>query len=304
MVIRGMGTGSARGFARERRPSGWPSQPAAVLHHLVRPRASLRTGLAEPQPRRVPCRRPRPVTHMMPGIWVVLIPVTPFPATICSGELRASERADLRVRPVAHYSECFVCHLLDPLRRCWPCAWPGGPGVVVAAAPAAGCSRIGQPMPRRTHCPARQRDRSPDDRIRRVHRYPRQGRTSRSEGMVVLVQPISDTVNPPWLSVSGHAGLLPVPHLTAGVSRVPRIDVTAARTSRHHVRCLRIGLQLVRHSSHTAHRPDPPGLWADSGRGIRHRSSSDPASGCRGRCVGDSVIFLLITASVRAFPVP
>ena len=34
---------------------------------------------------------------MMPGIWVVLVPVTPFPAAICPGELRTTERADLLV---------------------------------------------------------------------------------------------------------------------------------------------------------------------------------------------------------------
>lgn len=120
--------------------SGRPAHPAAVLQHLVRPRASPRAGLAELQPRRVSRRRPRPVTHMMPAIWVVLIPVTPFPAAICPGELRTAERADLPVGPGECYGERIACHLRDPLRRCWPCAWPGGPGVV-AAAPAAGCSR-------------------------------------------------------------------------------------------------------------------------------------------------------------------
>jgi hypothetical protein len=121
-------------------PSGRPAQPAAVLQHLVRPRARLRAGLAELQPRRVPGRQPRPVTHVMPGIWAVLIPVTPFPAAICPGELRAAERTDLLTGRGDCYGERVVCHLRDPLRRCRLCAWPGGPGVV-AAAPAAGCSR-------------------------------------------------------------------------------------------------------------------------------------------------------------------
>jgi hypothetical protein len=78
-----------------RRPSGRSAQSAAVLHHLVRPRASLRARLAEPHLWHVPCRRPRPVTHMMPCIWVVPVPVAPFPAAICPGELRTAEHADL-----------------------------------------------------------------------------------------------------------------------------------------------------------------------------------------------------------------
>jgi hypothetical protein len=85
----------------------------------------------------------------MPGIWVVLVLVAPFPAAISPGELRTAERAD--VLPSLTCGERIVCHLLDPLRRCWPCAWPGGSGVVVAA-PAAGCSRSDQPTPRRAHC--------------------------------------------------------------------------------------------------------------------------------------------------------
>jgi hypothetical protein len=93
------------------RPSSRPVQPAAVRHHLVRPRASLRAGLAEPQPWRVPCRRPRPITHVMPGIWVVLVPVTPFPAAISPGELRTAERADLLAGAVESYSKRVVCHL-------------------------------------------------------------------------------------------------------------------------------------------------------------------------------------------------
>jgi hypothetical protein len=124
-----------------------PAQPAAVLHYLVRPPASLRAGLAEPQPRRVPCRRPRPVTHMMPGLWAVLVPVTPFPAAISPGELRTAERAD--VLAGLYGGERIVWHLLDPLRRCWPgLAWRFRRR---RSGPAAGCSRSDQPTPRRTH---------------------------------------------------------------------------------------------------------------------------------------------------------
>ena len=32
---------------------------------------------------------------MMPGIWIVLVAVTPFPAAIRPGELRTAELADL-----------------------------------------------------------------------------------------------------------------------------------------------------------------------------------------------------------------
>jgi hypothetical protein len=55
---------------------------------------------------------------MMPGIWVVLVPVTPFPAAICPGELRTAERADLLAGLGEYYGELIVCHLRDPLRRC------------------------------------------------------------------------------------------------------------------------------------------------------------------------------------------
>jgi len=68
---------------------------------------------------------------MMPGLWVVLVPVTPFPAAISPGELRTAERAD--VLADLYCCERIVCHLRDPLRRCRPCAWPGGSGAVVAA---------------------------------------------------------------------------------------------------------------------------------------------------------------------------
>jgi hypothetical protein len=121
---------------RQPGPSGRPAEPATVLHDLVRPRAGLRAGLAEPQPRRVLCRRPRPVTHMMPGIWVVLVPVTPFPAAIRSGELRTAKRADLLAGLGECYGAFIICHLRDPsppllaVRLTWR-AWrrrSGGPG--------------------------------------------------------------------------------------------------------------------------------------------------------------------------------
>ena len=59
---------------------------------------------------------------MMQGIWVVLVPVTPFPAAICPDELRTAERADLMADLGEYCSELIVWHLRDPLRRCWPCA--------------------------------------------------------------------------------------------------------------------------------------------------------------------------------------
>ena len=77
---------------------------------------------------------------MMPAFWVVLIPVTPFPAAVCPSELRTAERTDLLVGLGWRYGECVIYHLRDPLRRGWLCAWPGGPGVI-AAAPASGRSR-------------------------------------------------------------------------------------------------------------------------------------------------------------------
>ncbi len=119
-------------------PSGRPAQPAAVLQYLIRPRASLCAGLAQLQPRRVPCRRPRPVTHVMPGVWVVLIPVAPLPAAVCPGKLRTAEHAGLLTSLGERYSERIIRHLPNPLRRCRLCAWPGGPSVE-AAASAAGC---------------------------------------------------------------------------------------------------------------------------------------------------------------------
>jgi hypothetical protein len=48
---------------------------------------------------------------MMPDIWVVLVPVTPFPAAICPGELRTAERADLLVGLGEYYGGLIVCHL-------------------------------------------------------------------------------------------------------------------------------------------------------------------------------------------------
>jgi hypothetical protein len=59
---------------------------------------------------------------MMPGILGVLVPVTPLPAAICPGELRTAERADLLAGFGEYYGELMVCHLRDPLRRCWPYA--------------------------------------------------------------------------------------------------------------------------------------------------------------------------------------
>jgi hypothetical protein len=61
---------------------------------------------------------------MMPGIWVVLVPVTPFPAAICPGELRTTERADLLVGLGEYYGERIVCHLgaykpLSAVRLAW-----------------------------------------------------------------------------------------------------------------------------------------------------------------------------------------
>ena len=71
--------GESEPLARERpRPSVSSAQHAAVLQQLVRPRAGRRARLAESQVRRAPCRRPRPVTHMMADIRVVLVPVAPF----------------------------------------------------------------------------------------------------------------------------------------------------------------------------------------------------------------------------------
>ena len=59
---------------------------------------------------------------MMPGIWVVLVPVTPFPAAICPGEFRTAERAYLLAALGDYYCEIMICHLGDPLRRYWPYA--------------------------------------------------------------------------------------------------------------------------------------------------------------------------------------
>jgi hypothetical protein len=48
---------------------------------------------------------------MMPGIWVVLVHVTPFPAAISPCELRTAERADLLAGAFEWYSTHVVCHL-------------------------------------------------------------------------------------------------------------------------------------------------------------------------------------------------
>jgi hypothetical protein len=58
---------------------------------------------------------------MMPGIWVVLVPVTPLPAAICPRELWTAERTDLAADLGEYNGELIRCHLHDPLRRCWPC---------------------------------------------------------------------------------------------------------------------------------------------------------------------------------------
>ena len=151
------------------RPSGWPAQPATVLHHLVRPRARLCARLAELQLRRIPGRRPRPVAHMMPGIWVVLVPVTPFPAAISPGELRTAERADL-AGPGDCYGGLIVCHLRDPLRRC----------LAVRLAWRAWCRRGGGPSSRmQSHRPAYARKmRCPYSSKAKAH--PRSGGTGRA----------------------------------------------------------------------------------------------------------------------------
>jgi hypothetical protein len=47
----------------------------------------------------------------MSAIWGVLVPVTPFPAAICPGELRTAERADLLAGAVESCSKRVVCHL-------------------------------------------------------------------------------------------------------------------------------------------------------------------------------------------------
>ena len=54
---------------------------------------------------------------MVPGIWVVLVPVTPFPAAICPGELGAADHAGVLAILGKCYGELIVCHLRDPLRR-------------------------------------------------------------------------------------------------------------------------------------------------------------------------------------------
>jgi len=128
-------------------PSGRPAQPAAVLQYLIRPRASLGAGLAQLQPRRVLGRRPRPVTHVMPGAWVVLIPVAPLPAAVSPGKFRTAEYAGL-TGPGERYSERIVCHLPNPLRRCRLCAWPGG--LSAEAAIGSGMRLHNQPTPCRT----------------------------------------------------------------------------------------------------------------------------------------------------------
>jgi hypothetical protein len=79
---------------------------------------------------------------MMPGIWVVLVPVTPFPAAVSPGELRTAERADLLAGLAEFYGKRIACHLRAPL-SCQFGRVRGLAGLAgLAAAPAAGCSRI------------------------------------------------------------------------------------------------------------------------------------------------------------------
>ena len=52
---------------------------------------------------------------MMPGIWVVLVHVTPLPAAISPGELRTAERADLLAGLGQYYGGLTFCHVRDPL---------------------------------------------------------------------------------------------------------------------------------------------------------------------------------------------
>jgi hypothetical protein len=47
---------------------------------------------------------------MMPGFWVVLVPVTPFPAALCPGELLTAECADLLADLGEYYGGLIVCH--------------------------------------------------------------------------------------------------------------------------------------------------------------------------------------------------
>ena len=55
---------------------------------------------------------------MVPGIWVVLVPVTPFPAAICPDELRTAKRTNLLAGLGEYDGELILYHLQDPLRRC------------------------------------------------------------------------------------------------------------------------------------------------------------------------------------------
>jgi hypothetical protein len=79
----------------------------------------------------------------MPGVRGVLVAVAPFPASIGAGHLGAAQRACLLADLAECYGKLIVCHLRDPLRcRLAACAaWRAGVLAVVAAVPAAGCSR-------------------------------------------------------------------------------------------------------------------------------------------------------------------
>jgi hypothetical protein len=107
--------------------------PAPCLHgppvglHLVRPLAGASARLAEQQLRHVPCCRPRPIPHMMPGARGVLVAMASFPAPIGAGHFGAAGLAYLLA---GRYGKRDICHLRDPLRCrlavrvaglvCWP----------------------------------------------------------------------------------------------------------------------------------------------------------------------------------------
>jgi hypothetical protein len=129
---------------------------------------------------------------MMPGIWVVLVPVTPFPAAISPGELRTAERADL-ADPGDCYGGLIVCHLRDPLRRrltvhltwrAW-CRRSGGPG--------SGMQSQRPACARKMRCPYSSKAKAhPRRRYWQGHRLPsrqrRHGNTPRPESSITPPQ--------------------------------------------------------------------------------------------------------------------
>ncbi len=90
-----------------------PARPATVCKHQIRPRASRSAGLAEPQPRCVLRRQPRPVADVMPGARVMFVAVAAFPSAVSPDDLPAAERAVLLA---GRCGDLTVCHLRDPLR--------------------------------------------------------------------------------------------------------------------------------------------------------------------------------------------